>query len=233
VHFDLWWNELRPRLRDQYWERSVAATIAGERTRVLSPEDQLLLLCVHLHRHGYSRLIWFSDLARLLDCNPHIEWDYVVEAAAIEGVGLSLYFSLTFLEQFLGVATPAMVRERLRPRPIQAWLHQRLWPPSALMARGADHQVDFGFDEVPRASELLLNLLLTGRRWEKALYLGRLLVPSREWLAYYYDTTDPAMLRRRRLIHAPKLLAMGLQDLTSVVFRHLRTAGPLAAARRT
>src|SRR5579872_3147094 len=59
VHFDLWQIGLRPRLGDRFWQRAVPVTIAGTEGRMLAPEDQVLHLCVHLHHHGYKRLIWF------------------------------------------------------------------------------------------------------------------------------------------------------------------------------
>jgi hypothetical protein len=71
----------------------------------------------------------------------------------------------------------------------------------------------FDFHEVPEATELVLNFLLTGRRREKLSYLRRLIAPSDEWLAYYYATSDASVLRRRRLVHGPRLLANAAHEL--------------------
>jgi hypothetical protein len=213
IHFAPWWHDLLPRLGAAIWDRSVAVPLAGQPTRILAPEDQLLQLAIHLHRHGYARLIWFSDLAHLLLCYPSLDWDVVIATARQEGFGLSVYASLRYLSDLLGIAAPAPALAALRPASPLRWLHQHYWPLSQVLDPPARPPVSFGFTEVPNATEVVLNLLLTGRRWEKGLYLARLLVPSTEWLAYFYDTRDPATLRRRRLVHAPKLLAKAVGEL--------------------
>jgi hypothetical protein len=215
IHYDLWWYGLRPALGEIIWQRTRPLTIAGASTRMVSPEDLVLHLSVHLHHHGYARLIWFTDLALLLHdaTGPTIDWTYVVTAARREGVGLFLYYSLYYLQRLLGVGPPAGIMAALRPNPLQAWIHDRLWPPREVLSVEMSDRAVCDFHEVPDATELTLNFLLTGRRIEKLIYLGRLLVPSTEWLAYYYGTSDPATLRRRRLTHAPKLLATALGQL--------------------
>jgi hypothetical protein len=223
VHYDLWQIGLRPKLGDEFWRRAVPVTIAGTAARMLAPEDQVLHLCVHLHHHGYKRLIWFTDLALLLRGCPDLDWKYVVWAAQQEGVGPSIYYGLTYLAQLLGVAAPGWVLDALRPSPLQSLLHDHLWPAKAILDLEIDNTVSCGeFHEVPEATELVSNMVLSGRRWEKALYLLRLLLPSTAWLAYYYQTADPATLRKRRLIHAPKLLAAGLGELGSAGVRAAR-----------
>jgi len=211
IHYDLWQIGLRPRLGDAYWRRAVEVDGDGCPIRVLAPEDQVLHACVHLNHHGYSRLIWFSDLLHLLARHRQLDWAYLIEAARREGVALSLYFSLVYLERLFAVKTPAGVLAALRPAFPQAWLHDRLWPPAAVCGLAMDETaVPCDFHEVPGLQELANNFVLTGRRLEKLVYLGRLLAPSADWLAYYYGTSDPARLRRFRLIHAPKLIMTAL-----------------------
>jgi hypothetical protein len=213
IHFDLWWYGLRLRMEERVWTRSVSTAIAGAAARTLTLEDQLLELCVHLHHHGYSRLIWFTDLACLLRCPDGIDWDYVVASARDEGVGVSVYYSLLFLDRLLGVAAPRAVMAALRPAWVQSWLHDRLWPPSDILGVDVRDRVLADFHEVPEAEELLWNLVLGGRRGEKLTYLGHLLLPPAAWLARFYGTTDPMALSRRRLVHAPKLLASTLAGM--------------------
>jgi hypothetical protein len=223
VHYDLWQIGLRPRLGERFWKRAQPVTIAGAEGRMLAPEDQLLHLCVHLHHHGYKRLIWFTDLALLLRANPELDWKYVIWAAQQEGVGPSIYYALGYLERLLGVGPPAWVQAALRPSRLQVALHDHLWPAAAIVNLEIDDTVSCGeFHEVPEATELVSNMVLSGRRWEKTLYLARLLAPSNRWLAHYYGTTDPATLRFRRLIHAPKLLGRACRELAAAAVRAFR-----------
>ena len=221
VHYDVWQSGLRPRLGEVFWNRAHRARIAGRPTRVLARDDQILQTCVHLHQHGYSRLIWLCDLALLMRSSQssQINWQYVVQAARSEGIELSVYFSLCHLRRLLGVASPPWVPCALRPGFLLAWLHNRVWPPEAIPRPPGRPTIDFQFHELPKARALVLNLLFTGRRWEKASYLAHLLVPPAAWLAHYYDASDPATLRRRRLAHTPKLLLKALGGLRG--FPHL------------
>jgi putative nucleotidyltransferase-like protein len=223
VHYDLWQIGLRPKLGDRFWQRAEGVSIAGANALMLSAEDQLLHLCVHLHHHGYKRLIWFTDLAMLLMRRPEMDWRYVVWAARQEGVGASVYYCLLYLERLLGSTAPEWVRKELEPSALQAALHDRLWPADAIMNLNIDNTVSCGeFHEVPDATELLSNMVLSGRRIEKLMYLVRLLVPSNSWLAYYYGTTDKRALISRRVVHAPKILARMLGQCGMAIVRGVR-----------
>lgn len=222
IHYDLWWYGLRPALGEQFWQRAVPLTIGGVATRMVSPEDMLLHLCIHLHHHGYNRLIWFTDIALLLRrYETELDWDYLVRAAHIEGLNIFVYYSLQYLEQLLGVAAPRRALKALKPGPVQAWVHDRLCPPSSVLEVEVTDRAVFDFHEVPEATELVLNFLLTGRRREKLRYLARLLTPSTEWLAYYYSTSDPRVLRRRRLSHIPHMLLKAGRELTGAAVNGL------------
>jgi hypothetical protein len=221
VHYDLWWYGLRPALGEQYWQRSIPLEIGGVQTRMVSMEDMLLHLCVHLHHHGYSRLIWFTDLALLIRANPNLHWPYLVQAARTEGLGIFVYYSLLYLERLLDVAAPKWVLQALKPGALQAWVHDRLCPTQTVLEVEVTDRAVFDFHEVPEATELVLNFVLTGRRREKLAYLLHLLAPSDEWLAYFYGTTDPRTLRRRRLLHAPQILSTAAGQLANAAVHGL------------
>jgi hypothetical protein len=205
IHFDLWHTGLRPRLGDLYWDRAPTSRVAAMEAKVLSPADQLIHAAVHLHQHSYARLIWFVDLALLLRrYGADLDWDYVIEVARKEGVGLSLYYALYYEQQLLGVPAPAAVLAALKPSPWQAWFHDQLWAPRRVLELGSKRRVEFGIREVPRAGETLRDFLLLSRSLDKLVYFAHLLLPPGAWLGRYYGVDDPDILRRRRLVHAPK-----------------------------
>lgn len=223
IHFDVWQNGLRPKLGDRFWDRAASTVIASVSSRVLSVEDQFLHLCVHLHQHGYSRLIWFTDLYLLLQrFADAIDWSYVATSARAEGVELSLYYCLYYLQQLLSVDPPLDLLAALKPNPFVARLHQRLWPSDRVLQLVESERVGFEFREVPVAKEALLNLLLTGRTREKLVYLLRVLLPPDDWLAHYYNATDRATLRRRRVVHAPKTILSALGGLSRLALSSVR-----------
>lgn len=226
VHYDPWWYGLRPHLSQLCWQRARPLAIDGAATRMLPPEDQLLHACIHLHHHGYNRLVWFTDLALLIQRPGGIDWPDLVASARREGLGLLVYYSLHYLALLLGTIAPPWVMKALKPNALQAWVHDQLWPPAAVLAVEVEDRALCDFHEVPDAQELFLNFLLTGRRWEKLVYLGHLLVPSSAWLSYYYGVGEAATLRRRRIAHAPRLLLKAMGELAKGM-RHGLTRHPL------
>ena len=51
---------------DGVWNRARSEQFRGQPMRVMSDSDLVLFLCLHGLKHGFSRLIWISDLARAL-----------------------------------------------------------------------------------------------------------------------------------------------------------------------
>ena len=63
-----------PDLQDRPWHevfrRSRLLPLGDEAVRVLGPEDQLRLLCLHLTRHGIARPLWLCDVGACLESLP-------------------------------------------------------------------------------------------------------------------------------------------------------------------
>ena len=68
------------KLDDRSWDELYARThllrLGEVEVRVLSPEDHLRLLCVHLLRHGAWRPLWLCDIAAAVEFRQHgFDWD--------------------------------------------------------------------------------------------------------------------------------------------------------------
>jgi Uncharacterised nucleotidyltransferase len=60
----------------ELFARSRVALLGDAEVRVLSPEDQLRLLCLHFLRHGAWRPLWLVDIAVALEARPaDFDWD--------------------------------------------------------------------------------------------------------------------------------------------------------------
>jgi len=103
------------------WDRSSAAGFSGQQARVLSLEDLITYLAVHIDVHGYlnqalaarggiahvllhpyseNRLIWFVDLYEILrGSTARIDWKTLVDRAREAGVGPALSTTLRLLNQ--------------------------------------------------------------------------------------------------------------------------------------
>jgi hypothetical protein len=61
---------------EELYERSVLVEMDGVKVRLLSPEDHLRLLCVHMLRHGVCRPLWLCDIGAALESRPaDFDWD--------------------------------------------------------------------------------------------------------------------------------------------------------------
>jgi hypothetical protein len=66
---------------DRLWERSHAVEFDGRTFRVLAPEHQLLVGCVHLSRHAFvGGLRWLADLKLLLPAPEDVRNRFLEEA---------------------------------------------------------------------------------------------------------------------------------------------------------
>lgn len=102
-----------PDMVQTVWERTQTVMVAGRPLPTLSPEDTLLLLCVHGTKHIWERLGWMCDVARFIRCCPSLEWDKVLERAAQFRVQRALSLGLRLASDLAGAAVPEHVRGQL------------------------------------------------------------------------------------------------------------------------
>ena len=115
LHADPLQLGLRPACEAERWARSVPVPdIPG--ASMLGPEDQLVQLSVHLHKHGFSRLIWLKDLDLLLRAGlTGFDWDIIESVARAEGVTTSVWHSLRLAARVLNAPLPIGALARFRP----------------------------------------------------------------------------------------------------------------------
>src|SRR3990170_6396583 len=127
LHFDLLQLGFSMRSIDEVWKCAARAQIAGVDVQILSPEYQLLHLCVHLNKHGYRRLIWFADILNLLR-SQRFDWEKLRTIARTEGVLAPVYFTLYYINLFFDELVPSFVMKSLKPSFIKRFVWQRIWP---------------------------------------------------------------------------------------------------------
>ena len=165
-------------LIDELWKRALPARIADVDALVLSPEDLLLHLCIHLPRHRYNRLIWFCDISEVVR-QEGIDWDRLVETSGRYRTMAYMYYGLHFTDNLLGCDVPASVLDELKPSRFERWV----------------------FDSIPR--DLLpdkknvlqvgpmLEVLLIDRTMDRFRYLGEYFFPPVRILARSYSVSGP------------------------------------------
>jgi hypothetical protein len=175
------WNEGASRA---VWDRAVRIRVAGEDALGLGPEDLLLYLALHLAvHHGLAGLLWYWDLARLLQhSGTRLDWTAVVERAARWRVVRVLAFVLRGVEDLFGPSVPAPVMARLAPH-----------GPRAGMLRWLQRHGD---GQGRTRLEHLLTLLLVDRTLDLAAPLWRVACPSAAWLRARYESAGPSRARQ-------------------------------------
>lgn len=96
---------------------------------LMSPEDNLLQVCLHTAKHSFVRAPGFrlhTDVERIVETQP-IDWDAFVRRVLDMHVCTAVYFSLAMAASLLGTNIPQSVRTEIRPagwkvRLIERWL---------------------------------------------------------------------------------------------------------------
>ena len=120
--------ELQWRFTDRYfsfpldpersWEHLEPVSLAGRKALSLSPEDLLLILCMHGSGHGWGRLNWICDVAELTRVHPEMDWDQIMKQARLLGSERMLFLGLFLANDLLGAALPEKVLPGIEADPV-------------------------------------------------------------------------------------------------------------------
>ncbi|MFZ3262484.1 MAG: nucleotidyltransferase family protein [Terriglobales bacterium] len=130
----------------------------------LSPEDSLLVLCLHAAKHLWTRLIWITDIAESLRM-PGIDFDLVIARARALGIARILGVSVWLAEHLLAAPIPLNVRNLIAHDTDVPLLGEGC----AARLRGA---ATYDFESAQYFRQILK---LRERRSDRWRYLGRLI----------------------------------------------------------
>jgi hypothetical protein len=135
----------------------------GREVPCLSPEDSVLVLCLHAAKHLWTRLIWLSDIAETLRTQT-IDYSLVFSRAGALGITRILGVSFWLVKNVLRAGLPQSAEEMIAADPQVPALGSEF---AERLARGAVY--DFESTEYFR-----LILKLRERRGDRWRYLWRL-----------------------------------------------------------
>ena len=95
-------------------ERRERVQIAGRQVLTFSPEDTLLLLCVHGSKHFWERLGWIADIAALARASRPVDWAIVIERAGKWGIRRMVLLGAGLAERLFQTPLPKEVGDYLR-----------------------------------------------------------------------------------------------------------------------
>ena len=99
------------------WNRAKPISLGGTSLLNLSPEDLLLILCVHGAKHCWERLEWICGVAELLHRHQDIAWEAVMVQASALGVMRMLLLGLFLASEWLEVTLPKAIGQRVQADP--------------------------------------------------------------------------------------------------------------------
>lgn len=96
------------------WRRIEPETLCQRPIASLSPEDTLLLLCVHGSKHLWGRLGWICDVAEAVrHFQPRLNWPLLEQRAVHSGSHRMLYLGLFLAHDLLQAELPPDVRQQV------------------------------------------------------------------------------------------------------------------------
>ena len=168
---------------DGLWERSDTATLASVPVRALSPEDQVLHLCVHMCTHAFEMgLRPLCDILETLCCyGEEFDWEVVGQRARQWKAERRLYVSLWLARKLLDAPVPMAYLESAA---LQEPDQKRLTLAEELL-----------FASVEKPAEVLPVGLSSVQLWEeegtaaKVVRFWRRIFVSRQMLATIYSVS--------------------------------------------
>lgn len=101
----------------QLFARARSVDFEGQMVLTLSPEDELLFLCIHGAKHLWSRLGWLSDVAELLRAHQELDWEWVLRQARTLGAERTVLTGLYLAGDLLDAVLPEQVWQGIERDP--------------------------------------------------------------------------------------------------------------------
>ena len=122
----------RPLPVELLFKRQVRVDIDSHDVPALSPEDELILICIHGAKHFWEQLSYIADVAAFVS-RQQLDWDRVIAAAEEVGGERMLYVGLRLAADVLGAPLPDGISERVRSDQMAGRLSAQIvrWLPAA------------------------------------------------------------------------------------------------------
>lgn len=124
VHWHLMYElvHMDPRINEEFWERAIPFTVHGLQALTLSPEDQLIHICVHGTRwNPYPPFRWVVDAMKLMETWPDLDWDRVFRQAERMKLVLPVREALGYLKRVFHADIPDSVLKEFAQAPVRSY----------------------------------------------------------------------------------------------------------------
>lgn len=186
IHYDALGLQIPLAAEEEIWAGVGTVDLDGTAVPVLSLEHELCHLCLHAMQHSYVRLVWLTDIAEVA-ARPELDWEKVGAICRREGIGTPVFYSLYLAGRLWPGVLPMDKAAGLRPGWFERAMCGFFWPVERVRSRRSPLFFPYFMPSF---------FALIGRRDPGFLVrmIGRILFPSRAWLAHYYGI-NPGSLR--------------------------------------
>lgn len=193
IHIDLHWR-LLPRMYptnlpvNLIWRNLATAKISDLPIKTMSPELDLVYLCIHGAKDGWSELKWAADISELISTRNELDWERVGELSRTLYCRKILWTGLCLANWVTGVSIPKDMVPRIATS-------RRLGKTIEKLQRRLLTQPDRKFRRVPGLGINKTYLQLCDRRIDQLTYIFRMLTytQARDWNVFGFRDQPPKL----------------------------------------
>jgi len=146
--------------------------ISNKEISSLSPENMLLILCIHASGHYWDRLSWICDVSELIQ-SYEINWEYILEKADKLGIKRLILVNLCLAVDLLDLNLPNTIHKHLESTTIQYLtfkVKKRIFMPNSdSLFQMADIRFNIREKRSHRIKDFLKIMFLpTNEEWDKS-----------------------------------------------------------------
>lgn len=122
IFIEIHWNFLPSYLSlsldpKRFWKRLGSFSLNGMKISTFSPEDLLLILCIHSTKHMWQRISWITDIAELINAHKELDWEMILQEADISRTRRMLFLGLFLAHRTLKAELPANLMQLVQDDP--------------------------------------------------------------------------------------------------------------------
>lgn len=99
------------------WRDLTQVPLLGQPVASFTPEDTLLLLCLHGSKHAWQGLTWVCDVSEYIKAHPELDWELVLRKAAQARLSRMVLLGLQLAHTVLEAPLPGGVQQVLKTDP--------------------------------------------------------------------------------------------------------------------
>ncbi len=190
---------------EKIWRNSQAIKIEEVETRILSLEDALIQLCLHLvFHHGFCGLMWYFDIIKLIQTSrENLDWNKFIFDVRENKINKPVYYALSCVNKISEGVIPQKILKELKPGNI-GFLEARI----TRMIFSGRYSKNFRF---------LFTLAMLNSLGSRILFLKNVFFPPIDTLKARHSSPSKRYRIEYYLLHFYQVFLSGLDTLIKIL----------------